>query len=232
MKKGSGVERLIFLVVALMLAPMLVYTSYLVILSLHEGDKYRNAPDIATDGGTKEYGNFYQTRGVITGTLLNPEKFPEIKDGLQTKITREVIDPETKDWKQADKKAEWSRINEIKVGGQPVELSAASRLMIESSTQTLARSDTERFVVEMQQALPGEYVAFGMYVNGNLQDGHHERLIVTPLSDLESTLDLINHSGKKKAVILSIVSAVFALFILGILRAAFRRTPKTACCAH
>lgn len=232
MKKGSLAERLIFLAVALMLAPMLLYTSYLVLLAVHEGDKYRNAPNIAQSAGTKEYGVFYQARGPITGVLLNPASFPEVKNGLQTKITREVLDQDTKDWKQADKKAEWSRVSDINVGGQPVKLSSASRLMIESTTQTLQRSETERFIVEQQQALSADYVVFGMYVNGNLQDGHHERLIVTPLSDLESTLDLINRAGKKKAVILSILSVVFGLFIVGILRAAFKPTAKAACCAH
>lgn len=232
MKKGAQVERLIFIAVALMLAPMLLYTSYLVVLSLQEGSKYRNAPDIAVAGTTKGYGIFYHAQGPLTGALLNPEDFPEIKDGLQTKVTREVLDPESKDWKKADKKAEWSRIHDISIGGQPVVLTSASRLMIESVTQTVTRSETERFIIEQQQVHPVDYVAFGMYVEGNLQDGHHERLIVTPASELEATLHLIDRSGKKKAVILALLSAVFAIFIALILRAAFRKTPKAACCAH
>lgn len=229
-KDPAKFERILMFVVALALTPMLLYTAFLTVHSIREGGIYRNAQVIDVPA-VREYGGFYQVRGPVSGGLLNPEAFPEIRNALQTTVTRETRDPATGSWKPADKKPEWTQATEIMVGSQPVKISVASRLILDQTSQTVQRGDSERFRIEQQAVGPGDYVVFGMYADGKLQDGHHERLIIAPSAQLEDVLALIDRAGKKKALILAILSAVIATLIGVTLRAAVKGTPKEACCA-
>jgi hypothetical protein len=229
-KDPRKLERILMFVVALALTPMLLYTAFLTVHSVREGGIYRNA-QIIEGPAEREYGGFYQVRGLVSGGLLNPEAFPEIKNALQTTVTRETRDPATGTWKPADKKPEWTQATDIVVGTQPVKISVASRLIIDQTSQTAERSDNERFRIEQQSVGPGDYVVFGMYADGKLQDGHHERLIIAPSYQLDDVLALVDRAGKKKAMILAILSAVIATLIGVTLRAAVKGSPKQACCS-
>ncbi len=229
MKKSSKIERFLLAGATLLLLPMLSYTLYLTRISLIEGETYRNAPVINPTDGTQvtpEYGVFYQARGTITGPLLNPPEHPEVKDGLQTIITRELFNAESQKWKMVDKKPAWIRANDFSVGGQPIKVAVASRIMAETKTETVQRSETERFIIEQQAAQPVEYVVFGMFVTGFLQDGHHERLVIAPLSDIETVLAYIADSGRKRAVIMAILSGIILILIGLTIKAALSNPPR------
>ncbi len=229
MKKSSKIERFLLVGATLLLLPMLAYTLFLTRISLIEGDTYRNAPLINPTDGTQvtpEYGIFYQARGSITGPLLNPPEHPEVKDALQTIITREVFNAESQQWKMVGKKSDWKRANDFSVGGQPIKLAVASRIMAESKTETFQRSETERFKIEQQSAQPVEYVVFGMFVTGFLQDGHHERLVIAPLSEIETVLAYIADSGRKRAVVMAILSGIILILIGLTIRAALSNPPR------
>jgi len=229
MKKNSKIERYLLIGATLLLLPMLAYTVYLTKISLSEGETYRNAPLInPQDGGpvTPEYGVFYQARGKISGPLLNPPEHPEVKDGLQTIITRETFNPETQKWRMVGKKPEWLRANDFSIGDQPIKVAVASRIMVETKSETAQRSDSERFIIEQQTAQPIDYVVFGMFVAGFLQDGHHERLVIAPLSDIESVLAYITDSGKKKAVVMAILSGIIIVLIGLTIKAALSNSPR------
>lgn len=222
-------ERVMMFIVALVLSPMLIYTVYLTIHSVKEGSTYRNAQLIEAPA-ERAYGGFYQVRGPVSGNLLNPEGFPEIKNALQTTVTREVLDPATGEWKPADKKPAWTQATHIMVGNQPVKISVASRLIIDQTSLTAQRSESERYRIEQQAVTDQDYIVFGMYVDGHLQDGHHERLIIAPYAQLDEVLALIDRAGKKKAVILALLSLVIAALIGVTLRAALKDSQKKACC--
>lgn len=230
-KDPNKIERAILVVVALIISPMLLYTAHLTKLSLKEGETYRNARLIEPDSGVPktpvEEGTFCQVQGAVTGGLLNPAAFPEITSALQTQITREVFDTEAQQWKPADKKPDWSQATQIEVGGLPVKISVASRIMIDPVSLTLHRAEGERFVVRTHNVLHEDYVVYGMYVGGALQDGHHERLIIAPLKESAQVLALIERAGKKKAMILAILSGVFAILIGLTLKAAFATRTRT-----
>ncbi len=216
MKKSTKTERFLLAGATLLLLPMLSYTVYLTHISMIEGEIYKNAPLINPQDGTTvtpEYGVFYQARGKISGPLLNPPEHPEIKDGLQTIITREALNAETQTWKQVDKKPSWIRANDFSIGDQPIKVAVASRLMMETKTETVQRTDTERFIIEQQIAQPVDYVVFGMFVTGFLQDGHHERLVIAPLSEIDNVLAYIADSGRKKATVMAILSSIIIILI-------------------
>ena len=229
MNKSSKIERFLLIGATLLLLPMLSYTVYLTRISLIEGEIYRNAPLINPQDGTTvtpEYGVFYQARGKISGPLLNPPEHPEVKDGLQTIITRETLNSETQKWTMVGKKADWLRANDFSVGDQPIKVAVASRIMVDTKKETVQRTDSERFIIEQQAALPVDYVVFGMFVTGFLQDGHHERLVIAPLSEIETVLAYIADSGRKKAVVMAILSGIIIVLIGLTVRAAFSSKPR------
>jgi hypothetical protein len=228
-KKSSKIERYLLIGATLLLLPMLSYTLFLTRISFIEGDIYRNAPILNPEGGQKiapEYGVFYQARGKITGPLLNPTEHPEVKDGLQTIITRETLNSETQKWKMVGKKPDWIRANDFSIGDQPIKVAVASRIMVETKKETVQRTETERFIIEQQAAQPVDYVVFGMFVSGFLQDGHHERLVIAPLSEIENVLAYIADSGRKKAVVMAILSGIIIVLIGLTIKAAFSNKPR------
>lgn len=229
MKKSSKIERYLLIGATLLLLPMLSYTLFLTRISYIEGDIYRNAPIINPEGDQKvtpEYGIFYQARGKISGPLLNPPEHPEVKDGLQTIITRETLNSETQKWTMVGKKPDWIRASDFSIGDQPIKVAVASRIMVDTKKETVQRSSSERFIIEQQAAHPVDYVVFGMFVTGFLQDGHHERLVIAPLSEIENVLAYIADSGRKKAVVMAILSGIIIVLIGLTIRAAFSNKPR------
>lgn len=227
-REQSKAERILLFVFALALTPVVFYTVFLTLNSLKEGDTYRNATIISPNESTSalQYGGFYQVRGPIAGALINPEEIPEIKNALQTSIVKEELDRGSGIWSSTTKKPVWTQASEITVGGHPVKLTVASRIMIAPVRDIIQRSETERFRVDYQATEPVDYVAFGMFANGAFENGHHERLIIAPLSEIEPVLKRIDEAGKKKALIMAILSTVFAIFIGLTMRMAVIR-PKT-----
>jgi len=228
-KKSSNLERILLVGATILLLPMLAYTLFLTRISLIEGETYRNAVLINPQDGTSvspEYGIFYQARGKISGPLLNPPEHPEVNDAFQTIITREVLHVDTKKWKMVGKKPEWLRANDFSIGNQPIKVAVASRLMVDTKTETVQRNETERFIIEQQVALPIDYVVFGMYVAGFLQDGHHERLVIAPLSEIDSVLAYITDAGKKKAIVMAILSGIILILMALTIKAALSNPPR------
>lgn len=212
------VERLVTLGVAVLLLPLALYGGWLAWQAYGEAEKFRGAPEI---GKERLNGVFYKVDGPVTSPLLNPTEYPEVKDALMFRVTKEKK-VDGGGWLAVEGTGDVRRMDEVAIGDVPVVVSEHAHVFIDVTHATRETGD-ERLSFDIRTIPPGtELVAYGEYEHGKLIEGAYDRLLLTTKAGEAAALDAIARTAKLKAwILLGLTVGVTALGTFAI-RAALR----------